>query len=249
MRRLSILVSYDGTDYYGWQVQPRLPTIQREIKTALAIVEGRPVHVDGSGRTDSGVHAMAVCAAFDFENLIPEANLRKALNRYLPRDIRVSEVRERSPGFHPRRDAIAKTYEYRIWREEVCPPFIRRYVLHHPYLLDEAAMAEAAALFRGEHDFTAFSTVDPADERGRSKVRHIFECNVSRDGATLTFRVRGNGFLKHMVRHMVGFLLEVGKGNGRGQDLASLLCGGSAKVAQTAPSCGLTQISVEYPLP
>ncbi len=249
MRRMSILVSYDGTEYSGWQVQPGQPTIQREIEKALATIEGRPVHSMGSGRTDAGVHGLAVCAAFDIENPIPEANLQKALNRYLPRDIRVVEVREREANFHPRHDAVAKTYEYRIWREEVCPPFIRRYVLHHPYPLDEAAMAGAAARFCGEHDFKAFATTDPLDKTGRSQVRRIFNSDMFRDGGTLTFRVRGSGFLKHMVRHMVGFLLEVGKGNARGEEMDRLLLGGDAKVPYTAPSCGLTQISVEYPLP
>lgn len=249
MRRISILVSYDGTEYCGWQVQPGLPTIQREIERALETIEGRPVRVKGSGRTDAGVHGLAVCAAFDFENPIPELNLRKALNRYLPRDIRVNEVRERAAEFHPRHDAVAKTYEYRLWREEVCPPFIRRYVCHHPFPLDEAAMDKAAGRFCGEHNFKAFATTDPLDKTGRSQVRRIFNSEVFREGGTLTFRVRGSGFLKHMVRHMTGFLLEVGNGNVRCEEMDELLLGREAQVSQTAPPCGLMQISVEYPLP
>ncbi len=246
---MSILVSYDGTAYHGWQVQPGLPTVQLELETVVAKLEGKPVHVVGSGRTDAGVHALAVCAAFDLENPIPEANLRKALNRYLPPDIRVHEVRERPHGFHPRFDAIAKTYEYRIWREEVCPPFVRRYVHHHPYPLNEAAMIATAAHFVGEYDFTAFSSMDPKDAVGRSKVRRIFESKMWREGDQLNYRVRGSGFLKHMVRHMMGFLLEVGKGNQSGEELEKYLAGAPAKVRDSAPSRGLTQISVEYPLP
>lgn len=246
---MSILVSFDGTDFCGWQVQAGLPTIQRSIEKALEIIEGRPVQAMGSGRTDSGVHALALCAAFDLENPIPDEKLLKALNRYLPRDIRVNEVRERAARFHPRHDAVAKTYEYRIWREEVCPPFIRRYVLHYAKPLNEAAMAAAAARYIGEHNFKAFATVDPLDEGGRSKRRRIYSSEVFRDGGTLTFRVCGSGFLKHMVRHMVGFLLEVGMGKASPDDLAQLLMDGGAKVSQTAAPWGLTQISVEYPLP
>lgn len=248
MRRLSILVSYDGTAYHGWQVQPGLPTIESRIEKALGQLEGKPVHIVGSGRTDAGVHALAVCAAFTLESPIPEANLRKALNNLLPHDIRVTEVLERPAAFHPRYDAIAKTYEYRIWREEICPPFLRRYLHHHPYPLDEAAMASAAAGFLGEHDFTAFASTDESNRAGRSKVRTIFASRLWRQDEILIFRIRGNGFLKHMVRNMTGFLLEVGKGNAAPGDLGILLLGGDAKVAHSAPSQGLTQISVEYPL-
>ena len=248
MRRLSILVSYDGTAYHGWQVQPGLPTIESEIEKALRQLEGKPVHIVGSGRTDAGVHALAVCAAFSLDSPIPEANLRIALNNLLPHDIRITEVRERHASFHPRFDAIAKTYEYRIWREEVCPPFLRRYLHHHPYPLNEAAMADAAARFFGEHDFTAFASTDDSGKAGRSKVRRIFDSSLWREDETLIFRICGSGFLKHMVRNMTGFLLEVGKGNGAPGDLDILLLGGDAKVAYSAPSQGLTQISVEYPL-
>ncbi len=248
MRRIRILVSYDGTDFHGWQVQPGLPTIQSAIENVLAEIEGNPVHVDGSGRTDAGVHALGVCAAFTLNNPIPTTNLRKAMNRLLPGDIRILDAAETSLNFHPRFDAIAKTYEYRVYREEVCPPFVRRYVLHHPYPLDEAAMIAAATLVEGEHDFTPFASTDESDVEGRSKVRRIFSSTWSREDNELRYRVRGSGFLKHMVRHLVGFFLEIGKGNATAEDLARLLNQG-AKVQQSAPARGLTQISVEYPLP
>ena len=249
MRRLSILISYDGTAYHGWQVQPGLPTIQSTIQAALSQIEGEPVHLDGSGRTDAGVHALAVCAAFNLKNPIPADNLRKALNRLLPYDIRITKVEERPENFHPRFQAIAKTYEYRIWREEVCPPFLRRYVHHHPYPLDETAMIAAATCFAGEHDFSAFCSTDETDILNKSKVRIIFESKLWRDQETLYFRVRGSGFLKHMVRHLTGFLFEVGKGNNTAEDLIEILKGPPAKVAHSAPARGLHQISVEYPLP
>lgn len=248
MRRIRILVSYDGTDFHGWQIQPGLPTIQSTLETVLSEIEAAPVHVDGSGRTDAGVHALGVCAAFHLKNPIPVVNLRKAMNRLLPGDIRVLEASEAASDFHPRFDAIAKTYEYRVFREEVCPPFVRRYVLHHPYPLDEEAMIAAGRIVEGEHDFTPFASSDENDHEGRSKVRRIFSSAWTRQGDELRYRVRGSGFLKHMVRHMVGFFLEIGKGNASAEDLQKLLKLGG-KVQQSAAAKGLTQISVEYPLP
>ena len=129
----------------------------------LSEIEGDDVHVDGSGRTDAGVHALAQVAAFRLTNPIPLPNLKKAMNRLLPRDIRVLETAEAHESFHPRYDAIAKTYEYRILRAEICPPFDRRYVYHYPYPLDEARMIEVARLLEGEHDFSAFAAADPVD--------------------------------------------------------------------------------------
>jgi tRNA pseudouridine38-40 synthase len=248
MRRLRILVAYDGTDYHGWQVQPGLPTIESTLEAVVSEIEGSPVHVAGSGRTDSGVHALAVCAAFDLTNPIPALNLKKAMNRLLPPDIRILSAEDAPPSFDPRRDALAKTYRYRVFRDEVCSPFVRRYVLHHPYPLDEAAMIAAAPLLLGEHDFTPFATADESDILGRSKVRTIFASEFHREGPELCYQVRGSGFLKHMVRHIVGFLLEIGKGNATPGDLAALLRDGG-KVQQTAPAQGLCQVSVEYPLP
>jgi tRNA pseudouridine38-40 synthase len=248
MRRIRIYVTYDGTDYHGWQVQPGLPTIESTLEAVVAEIEGAPVHVAGSGRTDAGVHALAVCACFPLQNPIPPPNLKKAMNRLLPPDIRVLSVEEVGPDFDPRRDAIAKTYEYRIFREEVCPPFIRRYVLHHPYPLNEISMSEASSLLTGEHDFTPFASSDESDVLGRSKVRTIFSSTFERQGPLFVYRVRGSGFLKHMVRHIVGYLLEIGKGNATPTDLSRLLSAGG-KVQQTAPARGLFQVSVEYPLP
>lgn len=248
MRRIRILVCYDGSDFHGWQVQPGLPTIQSSLEAVLSEIEGAPVSVEGSGRTDAGVHALGVCAAFFLRNPIPAPNLRRAMNRLLPGDIRILDAQEVPAHFHPRFDAIAKTYEYRIYREEVCPPFVRRYVLHHPYPLDEAAMQAAAPLVIGEFDFSPFASSDESDQEGKSKVRRIFASAWTRDGAELRYRVRGSGFLKHMVRHMVGFFLEIGKGNASQDDLLRLLEQGG-KVAPSAAARGLTQISVEYPLP
>ena len=239
MRRIRITVAYDGTRYHGWQVQPELETIQGVLERVVGEIEGSAVNVHGSGRTDAGVHALAQVAAFDLTNPIPIDNLRRAMNRLLPRDIRVLGCEEAPADFHPRFQAKAKTYEYRIWREEICPPFERLYVCHHPYPLDEAKMTAAAMCFVGEHDFTAYAAADEKDECGRSKVRTIFFSSLERRGALLMYRVCGSGFLKHMVRLMVGALVEVGKGN---LDAPSF----EQKAGRAMPASGLFLVSVEY---
>jgi tRNA pseudouridine38-40 synthase len=243
MRRIRITLSYDGTDYYGWQVQPGLPTIQGIVESVLAEIEGAEVKVEGSGRTDAGVHALAQVAAFSLNNPIPPPNLEKAMNRLLPRDIRVLTVDETAENFHPRFDATAKTYEYRILRAAVCSPFERRYVHHHPYPLNEARIFELAKTLEGDHDFTSFAAADDADALGRSKVRRIFSSEAWREGDRLIYRVRGSGFLKHMVRNIVGVLLEAGKGN-----LVNFEEHFKAKIppGPTAPARGLFLVRVEY---
>ena len=247
MRRLRFEVAYDGTDFHGWQVQPGLPTIQGALEEIIGSIEGRPVHVAGSGRTDAGVHALAQVAAVSIENPIPADNFRRAVNRLLPYTIRINHVTETAPDFHPRFDARCKTYEYRIFREEVCPPFDRRFVYHHPYPLNESAMCQAAALVEGEYDFRAFAASDDRDEAGASKVRTIFSSRFRREDARLIYRVTGSGFLKHMVRNLVGVLIEVGKGNWSAEDVRARLqpaCGISSGPA--VPASGLFLISVEY---
>ena len=237
-RRIRITLAYDGTDFHGWQVQPGLATIQGTLEEVVASIEKRPVHVAGSGRTDAGVHALAQVAAFSIENPIPPYNLRKAMNRLLPPTIRVLDAAEVDGEFHPRFDAAAKTYEYRVWRGETCPPVEWRYVYHRPYPLNEARMIELAREFEGEHDFTAFAAADDRDAEGGSKVRTIFSSRMERAGERLVYRVRGSGFLKHMVRNMMGTLLEAGKGN---LDEGGLWSGGP-----TAPAKGLFLVAVDY---
>jgi tRNA pseudouridine38-40 synthase len=231
-RRIRITLSYDGTDFHGWQSQTGLPTIQGTLEEIISGMEGNPVHVAGSGRTDAGVHALAQVAAFTIRNPIPVDNLRRAVNRLLPPAIRVSEAAETHADFHPRFAAIAKTYRYTVYRAEVCSPFEWRYVHHYPYPLDEAAMIEAAKGFKGEHDFSAFAAADERDAESKSKVRTIFSSELYRSGERLIYTVRGSGFLKHMVRNMVGRLIAGGRGNDG--------------MGSTAPAKGLTMISVEY---
>ena len=240
MRRIRIQLAYDGGPFHGWQVQPGLPTIQGILEEIIGGMEGKPVHVAGSGRTDAGVHALAQVAAFSIENPIPADNLRRAVNRLLPAAIRVLSAEEVHPEFHPRFDAIAKTYEYRIVRSEVCSPFEWPYVYHHPYPLDEERMIQFARVFEGEHDFTAFAASDARDAEGKSKVRTVFSSTLRRADERLVYRVRGSGFLKHMVRNLVGTLIEAGRGN------IADLCVLPHRSGATVPAKGLFQVSVEY---
>jgi len=247
MRRFKMLLSYDGTDYHGWQVQPGLLTIQGALEQAIGHIEGRAVQVAGSGRTDAGVHATGQVAAFSLENPIPMANLRRAINRLLPRDIRVLDIEEVAPDFHPRFQAKRKTYEYRIFRGEICSPFERRYVCHHPYPLMIDEMIAAAPLLEGEHDFRAFAASDDRDQLENSNVRTIFCSRLTVEGERLIYRVSGSGFLKHMVRNIVGVLLEVGKGNvDQSGILARLEPQRRIAAGPTAPARGLFLISVDY---
>jgi len=247
MRRIRMTVSYDGTEYHGWQVQPGLPTIQSVLEAVLAEIEGAPIKVAGSGRTDSGVHALAQVAAFTLVNPIPVDNLRKAINRLLPLDIRVFEVAEAAADFHPRYQARAKTYEYRIHRGETCSPFDHRYVYHYPYPLDEVHIFELAPMIEGEHDFSAFAASDDKDDLGRSNVRRVFHSRARRSGDLLIYSVRGSGFLKHMVRNIVGVLLEVGKGNLTRADIEKRLEPGcEIPPGPSVPARGLCLVSVEY---
>jgi tRNA pseudouridine38-40 synthase len=239
MRRIKITVAYDGTGFHGWQVQPGLPTIQGLLEEIVSGIEGRPVHVAGSGRTDAGVHALAQVAAFSLENPIPAENLRRAVNRLLPPAIRVLAAEEARPDFHPRFQAVAKTYEYRIFRAEVCSPFDWPYIHHHPYPLDESRMARFARILEGEHDFTPFAASDDRDAEGKSKVRTIFSSTMEIVPPRLIYRVRGTGFLKHMVRNLVGTLIEVGRGN-LPEDRIPM------KSGPTVPAKGLFLVSVEY---
>ncbi len=247
MRRLRFEVAYDGTDFHGWQVQPGLPTIQGILEEVIGSIEGKPVHVHGSGRTDAGVHALAQVAAVTLENPIPPENFRRAVNRLLPRSIRVSQICETNPDFHPRFDARRKTYEYRIFRDEVCSPFDRHFVYHYPYLLNEASIIGAAPLLEGEHDFSAFAASDERDELFAPKQRIVFLSACIRKEKILVYSVTGSGFLKHMVRNIVGVLLEIGKGNLDSSDLLARLEPASGiRPGPTVPAIGLFLISVDY---
>jgi tRNA pseudouridine38-40 synthase len=245
MRNLKAVIAYEGTDFHGWQVQPGRRTIQGEIEAVLGTLEGDPVKVHGSGRTDAGVHARGQTASFRVRNPIPCANLQRALNHRLPPAIRILAVSEVPEGFHARYSATGKTYEYRIWRGEVCPPFVRRTVYHLPYPLDEPAMTAAAGLFEGERDFRSLATND--GEKRESTVRTIYSSTLVREGEELVYRVRGSGFLYNMVRNIIGVLIEIGRGNRRPRDVERILEARDRRAAgPTAPAAGLFLTEVEY---
>ena len=251
MRNLKLILSYDGSEFAGWQVQPDAPTVQGTLASAIGRITGEKVLPQGSGRTDAGVHALAQVVTFVTESSVPTANFVKALNDILPESVRVLEAEEAAADFHARHSARAKTYRYRIYRAAICPPFLARYVWHYPYPLDEAAMSAAAARVEGEHDFTSFAAVDPERRRDGmpvSNVRRIFASSWERQGDELVYTVKGAGFLHHMVRNLVGTFILVGKGTLRAEDLTRILEARNRSVAgATAPACGLYLVKVEYP--
>ena len=261
MRHIKLLTAYDGTDFCGWQVQPDAPSVQGTLAQAIGRITGERVLPQGSGRTDAGVHALAQVASFRSESVIPLPNLVIALNDVLPTSIRVLEASEVAADFHPRNSAKSKIYRYRIYREAICPPFLARYVWHYPYLLQLDRIADAAQRIEGEHDFTSFAAADPEKTANgpegepaprhtgaeRSKVRMIFSSVWRREGAELVYEVRGNGFLHHMVRNLVGTFLLVGKGTIRPDDVTAILTARNRSLAgPTAPACGLYLVKVEY---
>lgn len=250
MPNLKIILSYDGADFSGWQVQPNVNTIQGTLASAIGRITGEKVLPQASGRTDAGVHALAQVVTFVTESKIPTENLVKALNDILPHSVRVLQVAEADEKFHARYSAQAKTYRYRIFRGSICPPFLARYVWHFPYSLNEDAVKQAAGLVVGEHDFTSFAAVDP--ERGReheeaSNVREIFSSIWERDGEELIYIVRGSGFLHHMVRNLVGTFILVGRETLQVADVTRILqARNRSQAGPTAPGRGLYLANVEY---
>lgn len=246
------MLSYDGSAFNGWQIQPDRPTIQGALSDAILQITGEKLLPQGSGRTDAGVHALAQVASFPSTSTIPSENIVKALNSLLPESIRVLRAEEVSSEFHARHCAKAKTYEYRVYRGSICPPFLARYVYHHPYLLDEAAMSAASKLVIGEHDFTSFAAVDPdrnqvQTEKALSNVRTIFSSQWERRGEEFVYTVRGDGFLHHMVRNLVGTFLVVGRGSLKPEDIARIFDAHNRSAASaTAPPQGLYLVNVDY---
>ena len=258
LRTLKLTISYDGYEYHGWQVQPGVPTVQGALAGVIESVTGEKLLPQGSGRTDAGVHALAQVASFQTGSRIPPENFRIALNHRLPPAIRVLRVEEAADGFHARHSARAKSYEYRIYRGDICPPFLFRYVTHYPYPLDQRLMAEAAPLVVGQHDFTSFAAADSdrtqrlqeadsAPPRHVGNVRTIIESRLEQQGDLLVYRVRGDGFLHHMVRNLVGTFLLVGKGTLPAADVRRILeLRDRSAAGPTAPASGLFLVAVEY---
>ncbi len=250
MRNIRLALAYDGTDFHGWQRQPVAPTVQGCLEDAIQKLTGASAPVCGSGRTDAGVHALHQVANFHTASSIPCPNLVTALNDLLPPSVRVKAAEEAAPTFHARYAVRSKTYRYRILQTPVGSPFVGRFVYHHPYPLDRGRMAQAARLLQGEHDFTSFAARDTQnDEDTKSMVRVIFRSRLLWRPRTLllVYEVTGNGFLHHMVRNIVGTLLEVGRGKLAPPDVLRILAARDrTQAGPTAPAQGLCLLKVDY---
>ncbi|HYK36511.1 tRNA pseudouridine(38-40) synthase TruA [Alloacidobacterium sp.] len=248
-----LVLAYDGTDFHGWQVQPDRATIQGTLADAIEHITGERVLPQGSGRTDAGVHALGQVTSFALRAAIPAANFHRALNRALPASIRVLEATSVASDFHARHKATGKRYEYRIFRGEICPPWVSRYVYALNWPLNVEAMGEAATMIAGEHDFASFAASDPElaqrliEHRESSTVKTIFSSCWEDVGDLLVYRVHGSGFLHHMVRNLVGTFLDVGRGHIAPHEMMRILEARSrAAAGATAPARGLFLVSVDY---
>lgn len=237
-------IQYVGTRFAGWQIQKNRVTVQGVIRDALTRLAGAPVTVVGAGRTDSGVHALGQVAHFFFPDKESIPDLAKTINAVLPWEIRVVRLQRVPLWFHAQKDAIRKHYAYRIYTGKVLPPFLHRQAVHIPQKLDLKAMQEAASLLLGCHDFTGFAA---ASTSVKNKVRTVQRSTISRRGCHWTYRVEAPGFLHHMVRNIVGTLLEVGQGKRPPGDITSILAAKDRKMAgPTAPAEGLYLVRIWY---
>lgn len=245
MRRIRLIISYDGTNYVGWQVQPNGVSVQALLEKALFELTGEQIRVKGSGRTDSGVHAKAQVAHFDTEARMAADKFAIAMNMHLPPDIRVLFSEECDPTFHARFSAKRKVYSYTVQLGPHADVFLRTTSLHLHYIPDVEAMQKAAAAVIGTHDFNAFKCADSSME---NTVRTITRSEWNRNGNLLVYTVEGNGFLYNMVRILVGTMLEIGSGKRPVSDMENAIETGSRTSAgATAPARGLRLERVIYP--
>lgn len=254
MRRIRIIVAYDGTGYCGWQVQPNGITVEEVINRALSRLLGEPIRIIGASRTDSGVHALGNVAVFDTETRIPPERISYALNQHLPEDIVIVRSDEVPADWHPRYCNCVKTYEYHIFNGKVPDPVRRLHTYFVSYSLDLEAMRRAAQYLIGEHDFASFCNIKTSVE---DTVRTIYELEILEqpvragqdiwNGREITIRIRGNGFLYNMVRIIVGTLLRVGRNYYTPEQVKEILEAKDREAAGvTAPPQGLMLMGIEY---
>jgi len=243
MRNIKLIIEYDGTKYQGWQVQAKGPTIQGMIEEKLALLTGETICLVGSGRTDAGVHALGQVAHFKTDSKMDVQAIQRALNSLLPPDISIQRAEEVEEGFHARRQSKSKIYEYRILNRELRSAFQHGYAWHIPQKLNLREMKEATEYLIGEHDFSSFRSVGTPT---RTAVRRIIRAEWRRDGF-LYLEIEATGFLKQMVRAIVGTLVEVGKGKMSAEEFQKILESRDRKKAgQTAPAHGLFLKEVKY---
>lgn len=244
MKRVRLIVAYDGTNYHGWQVQDNGITIEAELNRCLTELLGEEIQVIGASRTDAGVHALGNVAVFDTESRMPAEKVSYALNQRLPEDIRIQKSEEVPADWHPRYCASRKTYEYRIYRGEFPMPVKRLYSYFTYRALDVKQMRAAAEYLVGEHDFKSFCQTGAQVE---STVRTIYTLELEEQGPDLVIRVCGNGFLYNMVRILAGTLMEAGQGKRTPESMADVLAAKNRSAAgPTAPACGLTLVKYEF---
>ena len=244
MRNLRLDICYEGTRYRGWQrLKNTGNTIQGKLEQTLSRILGEPVEISASGRTDAGTHAKMQVVSFHCESNMPCEEILSQLRRYLPEDIGIYSCKNVSPRFHARLNAKTKTYCYRVWNSDQPCVFDRRFVYIDARPVDLRAMQQAANYFLGEHDFAAFC----ANSRmKKSTVRYIQSLEIERMGNGITFTVTGNGFLHHMVRIMVGTLLEVGRGERTAESIPGLFSAQRSDAGELVPACGLCLMEVNY---
>jgi tRNA pseudouridine38-40 synthase len=245
MRNIKLLIEYDGTNYQGWQVQPKGPTIQGMLGDKIKLITGESIQLVGSGRTDAGVHALGQVAHFKMQSQMDLSLMQRALNNLLPRDIVIQKIGEVEESFHARKHAKRKIYEYRILNRSLRSAFYRGYVWHIPQKLNLTQMKKATQSLIGEHDFSAFRTVGSST---RTTVRNVIHAEWKRghDGL-IRFEIEANGFLKQMVRSIVGTLVDVGKGKINVEEFQKILKSRDRKKAgPTAPAQGLFLKEVKY---
>lgn len=250
MTAYRVTLAYDGTDFAGWQVQERpdgkhARTVQGELEAALHRLAGDvPVRVAGAGRTDAGVHARGQVASFALPRPFAGAALQRALNGLLPPDVRVLDAAEAPAGFHARKSARSKLYRYELDTGPIQLPTRRRYAAHVPWMLSPGAVQEAAALFVGRHDFASLAS---SGGSARTSVRTVSRSEAVLRGATLVYEVEADGFLRKMVRSLVGALVEAGRGAVTASDLRGALLARDRRAwPKPAPACGLTLVRVDY---
>jgi tRNA pseudouridine38-40 synthase len=242
MKNYKLILSYDGTDFHGWQRQPKKRTVQGTLEDSLTQITQKKINITGAGRTDAGVHAQAQVANFKASLSMDDDELFRALNSLLPQDVRVTSLERTDLDFHARKMAKSKIYQYRIVNSTNISPFIMRYVLHWPSSLKVQSMREAALLFIREADFTSFSS-----NRLLDPVRKVTRSELHKKGNEIIYTVEANGFLRYMVRTMAGTLLEVGKGKLLPEQIEALFRKKERSLASpTAPAKGLCLITVNY---